>query len=169
MTEEAQKKLVVVLGMHRGGTSALTRGLVALGIELGDHLMSALPENPKGYWEDLDIQGLNVDLLSCLGHDWYTLDLISAADLASERAIAVRSRAIELLRQKTADTNIYGIKDPRIARLLPFWQSVFDHLRLEVGYVIAVRNPLSVAHSMKARMKWLEPEKSYYLWLEHMV
>ena len=48
----APGRLVLVLGMHRSGTSALARGLRVLGIALGDDLLPAHPCNPKGFFED---------------------------------------------------------------------------------------------------------------------
>ena len=169
MIDNIKRQLVVVLGMHRSGTSAITRGLTALGVELGQTLIPAMPDNPSGFWEDRDITNLNIELLRHLGHDYHSsLVPILESDLASERMSAFRLRAVELLRQKTAANAIFGIKDPRTARLLPFWQAIYDHLGFIVGYVIAVRNPLSVARSLNVRNEF-ESEKSHYLWLEHMV
>jgi hypothetical protein len=53
------KKIIVVLGMHRSGTSALTRGLSTLGVGLGDTLHPAGSDNPTGFWEDRDIIAFN--------------------------------------------------------------------------------------------------------------
>ena len=58
------KRLVVVLGMHRSGTSAVTRGLLATGISFGENLLQPLiGVNEKGFWEDLDILEFNERLL----------------------------------------------------------------------------------------------------------
>ncbi|MGH8475152.1 MAG: sulfotransferase family protein, partial [Methylococcales bacterium] len=168
--DEIRRQIIVVLGMHRSGTSAITRGLTALGVDLGENLISPEPDNPDGFWEDRDIAGLNMEFLKQLGHDLYHSSLIPIREslLDSERIAVFKFQAIELLRKKTAAYPIFGIKDPRTARLLSFWQEIYVHLGLDVRYVIAVRNPLSVARSMRARNKF-EPEKSYYLWLEHLV
>lgn len=163
------KSIVVVLGMHRSGTSAITRGLQALGIDLGERLMlPAADNNEKGFFEDIDVNAINVELLDALGQDWHTLSLIPADELLHEKYAGLRLRAIELLRSRLQDTDRFGFKDPRLCRLLPFWQKVFEHLQLDVSYVIAVRNPLSVAKSLEARNQ-LPHEKSHYLWLEHVL
>jgi hypothetical protein len=47
--------VLVVLGMHRSGTSALTGMLHHLGVALGEHLMPASADNPRGYWEHSDV------------------------------------------------------------------------------------------------------------------
>jgi hypothetical protein len=57
-------KMVVVLGMHRSGTSAITRGLLVMGVRLGDRLLPAVKgENDKGHWEDVDLNALNIEML----------------------------------------------------------------------------------------------------------
>ena len=52
-------KLFVILGMHRSGTSVVSRGLKVLGVDLGNRLIVPDKFNPKGYWEDLDINQFN--------------------------------------------------------------------------------------------------------------
>ena len=44
--------VVVVLGMHRSGTSALTKALELFGIDLGTDLLPPQDDNPKGFFED---------------------------------------------------------------------------------------------------------------------
>ncbi|PZR23698.1 MAG: sulfotransferase family protein, partial [Azospira oryzae] len=71
---ESQQKLVIVLGMHRSGTSAITRGLKVIGVELGDRLEPpAAGINDKGYWEDMDLVALNVEMLDVCGRSWHSL------------------------------------------------------------------------------------------------
>ena len=58
---------LVVLGMHRSGTSALTGMLHRLGVALGEHLMPATNDNPRGYWEHADIVKVHERLMAALG------------------------------------------------------------------------------------------------------
>ena len=70
--EESNDRLIVVLGMHRSGTSAITRALKVLGVDLGDRLMLAVEgDNNKGYWEDIDFNALNIEMLRAIGKDWF--------------------------------------------------------------------------------------------------
>src|ERR1700740_1780941 len=63
-----RSRAVVVLGVGRSGTSALTRGLGALGVELGDKLRgAALLKNPTGFYEDTDLLRINKRLKALLG------------------------------------------------------------------------------------------------------
>ena len=62
------KLIVVVLGMHRSGTSAVTRGLTVLGVELGDRLMPPKENiNDRGFFEDIDINAINVRYIALSG------------------------------------------------------------------------------------------------------
>ena len=59
-----------VLGMHRSGTSALTGLLHRLGVVLGEHLLPASEDNPRGYWENADIVAVHERLMASLGWTW---------------------------------------------------------------------------------------------------
>lgn len=168
MSVERAAKLIVVLGMHRSGTSVITRGLQVLGVDLGDRLMPPAHDNEKGFWEDLDINALNIALLEAIGHDWHTLTPVLAEELTTPVVEDFKLRALDMLRGKLSAGKPFGLKDPRIPRLLPFWQDVFAHLQVQVSYVIACRNPMSVARSLAKRDNF-DLEKGYYLWLEHML
>src|SRR5262245_65602947 len=61
------QRAIIVLGVGRSGTSAITRGLGALGVDLGDKLRSAtLLKNPTGFYEDTDLLRINKRLKSIL-------------------------------------------------------------------------------------------------------
>jgi len=162
------KKIIIVLGMHRSGTSALTRGLSTMGVALSDDLHPAGPDNPTGFWEDSDVIAINNRILGLLGSAYDRLGVIDANVFEIPEIQEIYTTAKELVKRKTSSTSMWGIKDPRITRLLPFWQKLLDELGFEIGYVIALRNPLNVAASLTARNQ-LPPVKSYVLWLEHML
>lgn len=166
MTSE-NKRLIVVLGMHRSGTSAVTRGLKVLGVELGEKLIPAMDDvNAKGFWEEVDINNFNSDILDTLGFEWNSLTSINASHVDYLRQQGFFLRAAELLKSKVGDSPIFGFKDPRVAKLLPFWKEVFVHCQFDVSYVLAIRHPLSIAHSLSKR-DGFEREHSYLLWLGH--
>jgi hypothetical protein len=122
------KKLIVVIGMHRTGTSLITRGLQVMGVNLGDNLLPAMADvNAKGFWEDADINALNISMLHAIGSEWDYLTRITEANVQQLQQQGFFLQAVELLRQKTAQAHIFGLKDPRIAKLLPFWDQVFSN------------------------------------------
>jgi glycosyltransferase involved in cell wall biosynthesis len=165
----SDKRIIVVLGMHRSGTSAVAKALQVLGASLGGNLLPpVLGDNDKGYWEDADVNALNVELLKSLGHDWHTLVPVRTHELESATVAPFYLRAVQLIRQKISTANLLGVKDPRMSRLLPFWMKVFDHVGVEVNYVVMCRHPMSVARSLHRRDPEFSIIKSYYLWLDYL-
>jgi len=160
--------LVVILGMHRSGTSVITRALQVMGIELGDNFLRPNRHNERGYWEDVDIQALNVEMLHAIDSDWHHLASISETDVHTLQNLGFEDRAAELLYQKMDSAQVFGFKDPRITKLLPFWKNVFKKNEIDVSYVLAIRNPLSVALSLEKR-DGLSRIHCFYLWLEYNV
>jgi hypothetical protein len=157
--------------MHRSGTSALARGLNCLDIDLGNALLGsdaeAPTENPRGFFEDRWALELSDRVLSAIGMRW---DSPSVIDPLLWRSPAIESLRLEAaigLRERTDERSVWGFKNPRTARLLPFWQGVFDHVGVEDAYVLALRNPLSIALSLERR-NGFSHAKSHLLWLLHV-
>jgi lipopolysaccharide biosynthesis protein len=163
------KRLIVILGMHRSGTSALTRGLAVFGVSLGERLMGGLGGvNEKGFWEDEDVVSLNEQILAYVGRAWDSIDPITDADIQALRESEYWKRAIDTIQIKISGTSLLGLKDPRFCVLVPFWHNVFLAANIEPLYVIAVRNPLSVRDSLTQR-NGFDSRKSFFLWLLHVV
>ena len=163
-----KKQLIIVLGMHRSGTSAITRALQVLDIDLGDNLMLPQSDNIQGFWEDMEINSLNIELLKILDKDWHHLTPITDHDVNKLRDEGYFVRAINMLRNKFSKSSDFGIKDPRLTKLLPFWKHVFTHFEGKIKFILAIRNPLSVVKSLEARNNF-DHVKSYLLWLDHML
>lgn len=163
-----KKRLIVVLGMHRAGTSAVTRALQVMGVDLGKNFLPVQADNPKGFWEDLDIISLNEEMLGFIKNEWHFLTPIQEKDVEVLRSHGYVTQAVELLRKKTGEDRIFGFKDPRVSKLLPFWKEVFAQDEYEVYYVLAIRHPLSVSRSLEKR-DGFALEKCYALWLVHVI
>jgi len=163
------KNIVVVLGMHRSGTSAITRSLTTLGVSLGDNLYPAAQDNPKGFWEDKACLQINERLLGQLGlaYDSFGPSPDFMKKLHDNSAIkTLIHEATDIIKEKLNQFDLYGFKDPRTSRLLPFWKIVFQNIGCTPLYVITVRHPTSVTQSLLSR-NGISLEKSYTLWLEH--
>jgi hypothetical protein len=169
MEHQERKTVIAVIGMHRSGTSALTRGLQVMGIALGENLIEAAEGiNPKGFWEDADLNELNRDMLAALGKDWHGLTGIGSEDVARLAGLGFVERAGELLDEKTSKSSTFGFKDPRVAKLFPFWYPVLRRSGFDVHYVYVLRNPLSVVQSLVKRDR-MDPGRAYYLWLGYVI
>ena len=70
---------ILILGMHRSGTSMVARLLNMLGCYLAPEGFSsgANQENPKGFWERRDVRNLNDMVLHSADADWHRLSTFS--------------------------------------------------------------------------------------------
>jgi GT2 family glycosyltransferase len=159
---------LVVLGMHRSGTSALTGMLHHLGVALGSRLMAATPDNPRGYWEHSDIVAVHERLMTALGWGWDDIRSLPAGFEREEPAQTARSELAAILHRDFAGAPLWGLKDPRLCRLMPLWAAQFAEERVEPRYLLAVRHPLDVAESLSAR-DGMNPAWGALLWLGHLL
>ena len=163
------RRAVVVLGMHRSGTSAVAGCLHGLGVDFGPRLMPATEDNPRGYYEHIDIVNLHDRLLLALGGSWDETRALPP-DWLSDDALTGRYRAdlLDLLRRDLPTAPLWGLKDPRLCRLLPWWEPVWTATNTRPLYVIVRRHPAEVAASL-ARREGFSAGKSHLLWLLHVV
>ncbi|MCB1776381.1 MAG: sulfotransferase family protein [Candidatus Competibacteraceae bacterium] len=143
--------VILVLGMHRSGTSCLAGSLEEAGLYLGE-VNTAAPHNAKGNRESRAIMDLQNDLLRANGGDW---------DVPPKRVIwsaEHRARRDAIIAGYPLD-RIWGFKDPRTLLTLPGWLEALP----AVGFVGTFRHPLAVAASLYARNQ-APVEKSLTLW-----
>ena len=146
---------VLVLGMHRSGTSALTRVLNLHGVALGTGLMSAGAGNTKGFWEKQAVADLNDRLLTSLDRSWVDPRPLPDGWASSEAAAAATDDATELLAEFYREP-LFAIKDPRIGPLLPVWLAALDRAGVRAVAVCLLRDPAEVAASLAHRDGWPE-------------
>lgn len=167
MREKTPRGALLLLGMHRSGTSALTRGLEVLGIDIGRDLKPAVPgENDKGFFEDWTLSTINDELLALANEHWDSLLATTPTTLPIERVNELKLKALDYLRRTFADAAYFAFKDPRSCRHVWFWDDVIRRDDRAPFHLIAFRNPVSVAHSLQAR-NGFPSKKSLYLWLVH--
>lgn len=164
------KNIYVVIGMARSGTSTISRALKTLDIELGSKLAPAEATwNPKGFWEDTDIvYKVNRGVLFALNYTWMSVNRIDNLCHDNKELLPLKKLAKELLEQRFAKTDHWGFKDPRTAKILPFWSEVFSELGLNPHYIIVCRNPLDSAYSYQ-RVSGSDIEMGLFLWLMHII
>jgi hypothetical protein len=146
------RTLVVVLGMHRSGTSLVTSLVESCGIATGDNLQSAGPDNPKGYWEDEFIVNINNKLLRSLGLEWHSLAWLDKSALRRSSCFDELFQASkEYLTKLLSRYPKLVIKDPRISMTLPFWLEVFSAVKVSPYYVVTKRHPAAIGRSLVNR------------------
>lgn len=166
--DNTKPKLIIVLGMHRSGTSLVTRAMQVFGVHLGTDFFPPNFANEKGYWEDTQFHIMNEEILAALGSSWDCLSPITDRDIETLHALGFQDRARAFFQEKMRDAPVVVIKNPRLMRLLPFWNDVLSKLDCEIEHVFVIRNPLSVARSLAMRNK-LPATQSHLLWLTHVI
>jgi glycosyltransferase involved in cell wall biosynthesis len=139
---------IIVLGMHRSGTSAVARLLNMMGAYFAPERME-LPvnqANPKGYWERRDVVNLNEEIFKALDISWDRLAAFTPKSINSEIVQRFQPYAAEIVLGLDAQRP-WMLKDPRLCLLLPLWMPL-----LEVPVCVFVyRSPIQVAQSLAKR------------------
>src|ERR1700731_3783206 len=119
------RRAVVVLGMHQSGTSALCGALNLMGVDFGKRLMLPSDANEKGHWEHEEIVRVHDGLLSSLGSSWDDAEPLPSDWLEWKITREVRSQLLWIAERDFAHSSLFGIKDPRMCRLIPLWLPIF--------------------------------------------
>ncbi len=136
----SSKRIVVVLGSGRSGTSLVMQALQAFGMRVSDHLTEASVANPLGPLEDKEIFDFQSSLIQELGGNvtapmpegWLQEKLVFRAITQLEALIQDRLDKVD---------GLFGFKDPKTSMLIPIWVRVFNRMKLIPAYVLTVRDP----------------------------
>ncbi|HAU37824.1 MAG TPA: glycosyl transferase family 2 [Phycisphaerales bacterium] len=158
---------IVVLGMHRSGTSALTGALRLLGVDLGSHVMPPSEgQNDRGFWEHLHVYHCHEELLEALGRTWDDPRPLPADWPRLDCVTPLRLRLEAILARDFSASPLWGIKDPRMCRLLPLWLEIFANLGCEPAFLHSHRPAVEVARSLHKR-DGFSMDKSLLLAADH--
>jgi len=146
-TNPAPRAWVLVIGMHRSGTSAMAGALHGLGLELPVDLMIGGGDNPA-HNESNALSRVNDALLGILGGTW---DDPPAVEVGWETR-ADMAATMETVSGAVANAFPFSApavwKDPRTSLLLPYWRRVLSPI---AGVVLIWRSPIAAARSLRTR------------------
>ena len=165
--EHVGRQGILVLGMHRSGTSALARLLNLAGCELGQRLISESEGNRTGHWENAFAVETDERLLAALGRRWDDLRALPT-DWRGHPAARSALTAIRSYAQAEFAGPLFALKDPRMCRLAPLWIEALDPSHCRLSAVIVLRHPLEIAASLAAR-DGFSLARSLLLWLRHLI
>ena len=146
---DSQQELLLICGMHRSGTSLVTKCFEVFGYGLGETLMEPSADNPKGFFEDLDVVYINDWLLRDNGSYWDAPVFIDQAPVRWDDKHLAAAR--EIMAAKLERSPCLAVKDPRVCLLLPFWRTVAESLQVSLRLCLVYRNPLDIAASLARR------------------
>lgn len=166
--ETPGRTAVVILGMHRSGTSALAGALTHLGCAGPATPIAARDDNPKGFFESLEVVTLNDAILAqgrSAWHDWAAFD---SSRFSAEHAAAFRADASSVLVREFGAAPMIVLKDPRICRLLPLWSEALREDGRTAVFAHIIRDPREVARSLRTRNE-IDLAYGLLLWLRHVL
>ncbi len=163
------RRLLMVLGMHRSGTSAVAGHLCSHGFRAPHDTPPADYNNPTGYWESQSIVRLHTELLAEAQSSWDD-PFLPGAEVVGAGSVAGRDHLAQALAAAfpgEADrSGVALLKDPRQCRLLPLWNSFISAHGIDSAVVLIHRHPMAVLKSLKRREQ-LPADRILLLWLQH--
>lgn len=169
---QPQSTCLLIVGMHRSGTSALARVLSLLGADLPNTLMDGTAankaSNASGHWESEAAARLGDMILDSAGTDWRSPEPVAASWYNSVRYRDMRERAIALLHEEFGNSPLFVFKDPRVCKLLPFWLDALDRFGSAPRIASILRSPLEVAASLRTR-NGFDLMLGQILWLRYVL
>ena len=169
MNVAPQSKAILIAGMHRSGTSALSRTLNLAGCDLPKVLMEADSQsNERGHWESQRIFELNNEILASAGSYWDQWETLNPGWYDSPLHVKYLEEARRLLKREFPSSALFVVKDPRFCLLMGFWIRAVESIGANPSVVMTVRNPRDVAASLKRRDD-IDPSIGRLLWLRHVL
>lgn len=127
---------VAIVGVHRGGTSAIAKVVHSLGAFMGDDLYPPSQFNPQGYYEDKEIVAAHNTLMN---NDWTNPSVNYYSKDEYKEYIGVL--------EKFTAHDFWAIKDPRLCLCLPFLMQILPETKVIAVY----RDPWYAASSLSQR------------------
>src|SRR3989304_3559700 len=162
------QKAICIIGMHRSGTSTISRAVNLLGAYLGEErdMMKPRADNPEGFWERQDIANLDDKILAAYKKDWDCLVPQPEGWHKSEEAAPLRAEVKALLATHFSGKPLWAWKDPRTTVVFEIWKEAVAELGAALACLVVVRNPLDVARSHQKR-DGFSLEKGFGAWFNY--
>ncbi len=146
-------KTIVILGMHKTGTSLIAGILKILGVDMGKDLLESNWSNPLGHFEDKRFVQLNDKILKEAGGSWDNPP-------TREKILSLMPKFSDEIKKliNEREGKIWGWKDPRtsltVGLYLPYLKNPY--------FIICHRDSMAVAKSLQKRDN-MDIEKGLYL------
>jgi len=146
--EKKSTKQLIVLGMHRSGTSCITGVFHSMGAYFSSekHAMKKDIGNPKGYFERVDSMVLNNHLLSESNSTWWQVSNFNLNNISTFNLNEIKKK-YRIILEELNDEYFWVTKDPRLCLIFPLLEDLFD----DPIFIHIYRNPIEVALSLNKR------------------
>jgi hypothetical protein len=158
---------VIILGMHRSGTSALGGALEPLGLTVGKSVMPPKEENPRGFYENSSLMEFHDKFLTSIGSSWRHLGPLDPEGFQGPSPLRFQRKLLRLLIDEFGSDRPM-IKDPRMCRLMPLWIPLIQEHFPQARFILPIRHPVEVAHSLRQRGD-VTLDQGLKLWVVHVL
>jgi hypothetical protein len=141
------RQTILLLGMHRAGTSVLAHLIHLMGAHIGDNdeLIPAHPTyNPTGFFERTDLINTHERFLQRQGCEWNRIGRFDLGAVEPAARDALRTELAAMCGRIDSQGHPLLVKDPRLCLLLPVWHEMIQG----PFHVFAVRDPRKIADSL---------------------
>ena len=160
-------RALLIVGMHRSGTSAAALTLARMGWSLGADLLETQADITRdGFGENRGVVALNEKLLAYFGSAWFELFDWPVGWEQEAEAGDFLKEALTLVAEQFPGEQRILLKDPRLCLTLPFWMRVFEEAGFATRIILQWRHPQAVAQSLKSRDSLPIPA-GLLLWLHY--
>jgi hypothetical protein len=144
------RRLVLVVGVGRSGTSLLAGILGQLGFHIPQPEVKADDTNPRGFGEPRWVVDFHTRHLRRRGVTVNDARPAAWAALAAAGADSrVRAELRSWMEQQLDVADELVVKDPRTVWFLPLWRRCADELGLPTSYVTMLRHPAEIVASAR--------------------
>ena len=164
-----KQTVIMVYSMPRSGSSLVTKGLEALGAELGKRSIKPNKNNPTGFFEDQDLRRYNETVAYLVG---ISRNSVANYPSAIPNAEILVDYGEAFIRKKLGNHPLIALKDPKSARNAQIWERITEQMDdICFKSVIIVRNPEAAADSCNKLFETnLRKEDRFsYMWLHHYI
>lgn len=175
MVEDQKTRALLVAGMHRSGTSSVTRVFNLLGVSLSEALLPPSLGNELGHWESARAVDLHEDMLRSAGVSWDSVLGVDESWFGTPQAAEFVSATAEFVKSDFENATVFAVKDPRLALFIPTWRRALGELGVEPLFVLPFRHPFEVARSLSNRQAHFERpgmwpmRRGALLWLRYVL
>jgi len=166
--ESVSRQAIIVLGMHRSGTSAFAGAFGCAGLQLPATALPEQPDNPRGFHEAAHLLPINDRALALCGTHWYGIEAIGEERFEGPAADTLIAQISAVLAAEFPGPAAPVLKDPRMCRLMPLWKRALAASCMAPRIVLPLRDPFEVAQSLQAR-NGFPIDFGLALWLRHIL
>ncbi|MBO0905832.1 sulfotransferase family 2 domain-containing protein [Jiella sonneratiae] len=152
------RNAIIVVGMHRSGTSALAGALRFAGLQHSPDLMPAAADNPDGFFEPLPVVRMNERMLNLAGAAWNKVPFwmhwanFARADFGRWCAETFAETAEKVWHDTfQALEGDVVCKDPRLALTLPVWLKAAEANGFAPKVLLVHRPSIAIMASLARR------------------